>query len=568
MSKTAFKTFLCSFSVSMLAISIANRAFFYDQKTTEAPLAISGKNIALFIKKAIPQSHPVKKITLNSLSDIKTTDPSIDVADIDNENEGIIVADELEYEDIPFISDEDVVTLANDAEDQKIFLADVVYSKEKPLESLKIEEDVVYSPPEQVDVALKQTSKPQADLAEAEALPKAVIYSGASDDVVKVVGAEPPAENQTVEKNTEIKTAYLKPDAPVPLSYDKKKGLGVKVNINNPAELNHVAMKVTDAPIESMSNSENKDETNEDKPQEWKQMRDNPWLVARSNGMKKNQFADKNFADVSESEIQNALDIHKNKKQDGVKIASETVKNLIIPLPDKLADNENLMPKLAYPEDSVDARKEKAMRAMSLRLEKAQQKFLTEIDDEPEMSMIPPQEEQVEEEENDQEKGLFSSLGAMLKSAVKSSKGEDADSEQNDSDSKSKSQARQRLRKAAAANRNVAIIPKEIKMSFQPNRAEISGQTLKWVQAFALKAAKENNTYLEVRLDGTRPSELQRRRLNLLYNILTNKGVEYSKINVLFTAREANSFILRMVDLTQEKKDKDTNKYINNYAQW
>ena len=126
------------------------------------------------------------------------------------------------------------------------------------------------------------------------------------------------------------------------------------------------------------------------------------------------------------------------------------------------------------------------------------------------------------------------------------------------------------LKRAAEANRNIPIMPREIRMSFQANKAEISGQTLRWVQAFASKAAQDSNTYLEVRIDASRPTVLQQRRLNLLYNILTNKGVEYSKINVVYTTREPNSFILKMVSLDNDNEgylDK-MNKAGKNYLQW
>ena len=64
-------------------------------------------------------------------------------------------------------------------------------------------------------------------------------------------------------------------------------------------------------------------------------------------------------------------------------------------------------------------------------------------------------------------------------------------------------------------------------------------ETAKWYaeallagKAFAAKAAATPEMTLEVRINGTSSTALQQKRLNLLYNILTNKGVEYSKINM------------------------------------
>ena len=103
------------------------------------------------------------------------------------------------------------------------------------------------------------------------------------------------------------------------------------------------------------------------------------------------------------------------------------------------------------------------------------------------------------------------------------------------------------------------IMPTEMRLSFQPNRAEISGQTLRWIQAFAVKAANDRNTAIEIRIDGTSSMKLQQKRLNLLHNILTNKGVEYSKINTVFTDREPNSFIIRTITLSSFNPENNIN---------
>ena len=112
-------------------------------------------------------------------------------------------------------------------------------------------------------------------------------------------------------------------------------------------------------------------------------------------------------------------------------------------------------------------------------------------------------------------------------------------------------------------------MPAEIRLAFQPNRAEISGQTLRWIQAFATKTAQTSGMMLEIRIDGTSSTKLQQNRLNLLYNILTNKGVDYSMINTVFTSRDPNSFILRTI----ASKTDNNNKGVNNqkadrYIQW
>ena len=82
------------------------------------------------------------------------------------------------------------------------------------------------------------------------------------------------------------------------------------------------------------------------------------------------------------------------------------------------------------------------------------------------------------------------------------------------------------------------ILPSELKLSFRPDRAEISGQTLRWIKAFSEKTI-DSKTFLQVMIDASAPIELQKRRLNLLYSIFMNNGVdldkiEYSKFSRLF----------------------------------
>ena len=104
-------------------------------------------------------------------------------------------------------------------------------------------------------------------------------------------------------------------------------------------------------------------------------------------------------------------------------------------------------------------------------------------------------------------------------------------------------------------NTKSGIAPTELRLSFQPNRAEISGQTLDWIKAFSDNVVKYDDVAIEIRIDRSASYELQQKRLKLLYKILANNGVEYQKINIIFTDREPNSFIIRNVRyVTREEK--------------
>lgn len=535
MQKTAFRVFLCSFSVSLFAMSVANKALLRSMSEPTPPLKISSKNVSLFVKDAKPNVYPIKKIDLSKLDDIPDTPQVQTKEDIETTDDSIIVADDWDSSDVPFQSD-DVAEATDEDEDQKIFLADVVYSQEKPLLQPEITQKVVYEPE-------KSPSAKHQPYNDDKLSNKAVVYAEPSGDL-----------NDDKAKGKAVQTAKAD-DIPIPLVYDGSTQSSANIVNGNPDDLNHVAMKISDVPIESMVKDTAGDQKSPEK-QEDMPPRDNPWLVARSNGASKNNFANKNLGTVEDKQITEALNVHEPK--DGMNLASETVKNLIIPLPEKLADNEDLMPKLAYPDDSDDAKKERAMNALSLKVDKEKPKLLTKIDDD-DIDMEPKTE--TSEKEN---KGIFSSLKSLL-----SSKGKEIKDDISKSTSKIKSKLQSGI-SAATSGSKTLIVPREIRMAFQVNRAEISGQTLRWVQAFATKAAQDENTYLEVRVDGSRPSALQKRRLNLLYNILTNKGVEYSKINVVYTTREPNSFILRIVnfDAAGNKNLPKTKKTQQSYIQW
>ena len=117
------------------------------------------------------------------------------------------------------------------------------------------------------------------------------------------------------------------------------------------------------------------------------------------------------------------------------------------------------------------------------------------------------------------------------------------------------------------------ILPTEIRLSFQPNRAVISGQTLRWIHAFANKVKAEPNTAIEIRIDGSSSAELQQKRLNLINNIFKNKNVNPYQIKIVFTKRQANTLILRTIKIANEtnKPVANNNLYYqnrSNYQQW
>lgn len=94
------------------------------------------------------------------------------------------------------------------------------------------------------------------------------------------------------------------------------------------------------------------------------------------------------------------------------------------------------------------------------------------------------------------------------------------------------------------------IVPSELKLSFQPDRAEISGTTLQWLKQFS-EAVLDGQTFLQVRLDASTSTELQKKRLNLLYTIFMNNGVDLQKVDTVFLPTEPNTFIIRTIKINE-----------------
>ncbi len=108
------------------------------------------------------------------------------------------------------------------------------------------------------------------------------------------------------------------------------------------------------------------------------------------------------------------------------------------------------------------------------------------------------------------------------------------------------------LQKTKQAHSQKRITPSELKLSFNPERAEISGQTLRWLKAFSEKTNDES-CFIQVMLDATTSTELQRKRLNLLYTIFINNNVDLNKVDTVFTNIEPNTFIIRTITLSKPK---------------
>lgn len=90
------------------------------------------------------------------------------------------------------------------------------------------------------------------------------------------------------------------------------------------------------------------------------------------------------------------------------------------------------------------------------------------------------------------------------------------------------------------------IMPQDLKVSFYPNATDFSGQTIKWIKAFSLRALQDPRYVVEVRLSRQNPA-LQQKRFYVIQRILSSTGLSSHQIAVDYVDRPADSLILRTV---------------------
>lgn len=95
------------------------------------------------------------------------------------------------------------------------------------------------------------------------------------------------------------------------------------------------------------------------------------------------------------------------------------------------------------------------------------------------------------------------------------------------------------------------VIPTELRLTFKPNSAELSAQSIKWIKAFGQRAKKDIQNAVEIRMSTT-DSDLQKKRFSLIRNILTGTGVEEAQIIPVITDRTPHTIVLRMLALPEE----------------
>ena len=598
MHKQSIKNFIYSFLFSLLAVIGVNKVFMHTPENAAIPAkpTLKAQSISLFsvpadndkatVDKAIDVSE-IDKLTTPLLNDVRTKDEVAEFA-IGNlpppppdAAQNIIVA-----ADLPVMVSENagVVTAQSETVSEKSFEkptelsgavnTDLAASEEIVLEKENIitvakttndyeESGIVYT--DISDTFNSAASEPEES--------QTILYAPednnqpAEEKILVAVNNAVPTEQTLVKLNAE--------ENDIPLT-ESDETLHNSINVVENADAAQIAML---EPNNLVSTIEEEDFTEEKtlaeadlKQNEWSQMSekdnyDSPWVVAKGNRFAKNQAVVEYFAEegkkeeVKEAEeklmskavkedeekVSTALK-PEEKAVDGkeTKVAYQMIQNLLIPIPEDILNDTDLTPQLtASPEEKPDKEEQKAEQKAA---QTAANSSLNE---------------------NEKQSGLFKSIASWFSDDKGKSSGNDTKTPNKTADKKS---GLDFFGFVSGNDDNISagqILPAELRLSFQPNRAEISGHTLRWIHAFADNARDNDDMYIEIRIDGTSSFALQKKRLNLLSTILANRGVDFRKINIVFTSREPNSFIIRNIRFNNNE-EVVVNKNSNNsyYQPW
>lgn len=584
MQKNNIKSFICSFLFSILAVFAVQKVFLHTDQSKlseEKPLAGPSKHkISLFAENKSPQSRKIPVLVVSKQEKIDT---------VKNISQPVLSA--------PVLS-----VSANSKQD--------LPQKQEQLQSFSVPtdlasaEEITFSEQEQnelneqtrlndmniVYADISDTFEPQAfktaDSSVNDEIPLVEDNIAVHSQINLQNGAQA-SQIAMIEPSMLINSIQepdiLAEDKNLAEADIKKSELGELTSLSdNHQEIDETAWDVATSASENTSVSP---QITEDVGEDIALQEDSPWVIAKGNKYAKNQAVIEAFAGSSiESEFSqedtaedlkessqndnlkesedlsitesktliddNMLDVSEQtvieqtfnepllkEKENNSKLAYEMIQNILIPIPDSIINDADIIPDLTASPDGVQSA--------------------------PRHPVVP----KTTLDEKEKQSGLFKNISSWFsknknndEKAAKSSN--DAQSSNKNKDEKGGTFQNLKNKVYSALGsvedyknlNDVSIMPAELRLSFAPNRAEISGQTLKWIYAFADNARDHNDVYIEVRIDGTSSYTLQQKRLNLLSSIFASRGVDYRKINTIFTSREPNSFIIRNIRFNNDSK--------------
>ena len=582
MEKAGIKAFVFSFSLSLSALIVADKILECAPKKNQEDLIIPNKNIVLFINdnlaNSAPQAQPIKKIALNVLPEVVSKEtPTIQSAELSlpKTEETVIAADSLDDKDFSFNYIPLDIEVGNNnmveplPANQPIKLADAAPSAdiEAPMAKVQIKEKpvnkIVVVKPE--PAVVKAAPEEKVERAISESRPQQPLNNKKPEQV----------QNQNI---LVADAALGEPTLLIPLERGNGADfLQADMHIAQDDGENQIAATDKSVPIKSLGTPEKPIEattTPQNDDDAWKSMAEiraqekkdtdnseqqpnSAWSVAKGRDFPKNSMVLEADTNKSEAEIQQQFGQNSQttaSRGGEIQVAGEMIDNLLIPIPKDILEDENLTPQLTSSEANRNIERKLEEDRGIVRDETAPQ-------NEQEVEILDAQGKNIHKKGE----GILSSITSIFSGNDKSDDGaEDADEDGGIMDSIA--------RKLKGKKDEPKILPTEIRLSFQPNRAEISGSTLQWIQAFGNKAAQEASVALEIRLNAGGDRILQQKRLNLLSNILNGRGVDNSKIRVVYTTREPNSFVMRTIWINEQNNEglmkNNTQNNSGYYLQW
>lgn len=585
MVRSNFKTFIYSFSVSLLVILIAKTFLVSKHKETlPEERLVSNKNIALFLKKEeTPDISSTKTpaVLVSNLSDINSHNTNVSDGLLsffsrqksknqDNSSSDIVDIDDDKLTEI-FIE-----TAYNDIDAYE--LASSIISEKSTLQK-PIQKSINTN----LDEEKISDSSPKFD--DKESL----------KEIAKIFEMETAKLNKEEEQNVAKIEDNLVKDDIIPILWNNgkksKKSLTIASKIEND---NSVAMVDSSVPLKSLM----KDDTKGNKEDNF----DSPWVVAEGGNASRNSMLQETLNKEDAKKTNSILSKKEDSSKAEIKV-SQMVRNILIPIPEDILNDADATPQLVTSEKnkelrekietniiqkpsskttSVDEKTSSTDVSETITPEKKPEDISakpsvevesTPIEDSntkiPETTPIAQQEDFTPAIKKEK-KTIFDSITNIFSNNVKMP--EIGISKDKKKENRENTFFGSNTKNDKNSKKVTKILPTEIKLSFQPNRSEISGPTLRWLEAFANKTKEDDSIALEIRIDGTSSFELQQKRLSLLHNILTNKGVNYNKINTVFTAREANSFIIRTVRIEKQATNANVNNRVTSdskiYQSW
>ena len=549
MFKTGLKTFAYSFVFSLSAIIAVNKAVSHDIPSDD-DIKIPHNNISLFLKENTAPlqgtNNQVKKIALiKQKQDIESSSQTLEIAS--RPLPEIVIQQEPENKDL---AKKDIAPKA--PEHEQIEFVPIAKKPAEPAIALEKRNKIKPTEPQKIQIAAAEVEREVPKAKETLLIPlqkinsaarseKIAINSKAAESQVAMLNLEKPIKSVVAEtenkKNESSEGASNKAEISGWQSMAEKKGEPIAERAPNDV-YKVTQVDIIDTPQNENANTESKlnDGNSSEANSEQNAADDNKWIAAKGTKFPVNQnvLEQDYYKQAQDTEkVSAVLSGEPLPKDKGTKVAGEIVQNILIPIPDDIINNKDLKPKLASDPINQPLEEEVSRREAAL-----------EEDEGSDIPFFVEGEEDKNSSEVKEAGGILNSISSLFSTTEKTQIADSGDKNIKSSEKKSENKIKKNK-----------ILPTEIRLSFQPNRAEISGNTLNWIQAFALKTKESDYNVLEVRIDGTSSFELQQKRLNLLYNILTNLGLEYRKVDPVFTSREPNSFILRVVNRGDNKED-------------